>query len=243
MKNILDNVKTIGVLLSVLFGISLINYLFVFHVEGFSWNTVFLIVLFVGSFVGSLAVICLQDWGRVVLVLAHAFLAVYFIKPYLIMDNILSIGYVSISIIIILFFTQEQTKTRFLVKGGKVDWKSILVVDDDETLLRTIRPILITHGYSVLTANTGESGLQVAISQKPDLIILDVILPGMIGRKVCENLKSNPATKNIPVVFLTAKDSAYDIQAEMDVGGEAHLTKPVNAKALIETIRNVLKMR
>ena len=136
------------------------------------------------------------------------------------------------NIVVFLYFSQTKIKLQF--HSGKFDkWRSILVVDDDETIIKTVRPILISHGCSVLTASSGEGGLQIALTQKPDLIVLDVILPGIKGREVCKKLKEDERTKDIPIVFLTAKNSPEDIQAEMDVGAEAHLTKPVNAKALI----------
>ncbi len=120
-------------------------------------------------------------------------------------------------------------------------WKSILVVDDDETLLKTIRPILMKEGYSVLTAATGETGYNVAINQKPDLIILDVILPGIKGRELCQKIKTTPETKDIPVIFLTAKFSEDDVKAELEAGASAHLTKPIEQKVLFSTIKKFLK--
>jgi len=133
-----------------------------------------------------------------------------------------------------------------LVLGGgtsskiKMKWKSILIIDDDEILIRTVRPMLMSNGYSVLTSNTGEEGLRVAKAQKPDLILLDVIMPGMKGRDVCQALKESDDTKNIPVVFLTAKDSQEDIDAELAAGGEAHLTKPVNREGMLSTIQTII---
>jgi len=116
-----------------------------------------------------------------------------------------------------------------------------LVVDDDETVVKTIRPLLINHGYSVLTANNGETGLEIARTQKPDLIILDVILPGIKGREVCHELKSDPKTRNIPVIFLTAKDSPDDEAAELQAGALAHLVKPVDHKELLATLDRILR--
>ena len=75
---------------------------------------------------------------------------------------------------------------------------------------------------------------------KPDLIILDVILPGIKGREVCLRLKENKDTRDIPVMFLTAKDSPDDIKAEKEVGGICHLTKPVDNKQLISEIEKIL---
>ena len=116
----------------------------------------------------------------------------------------------------------------------------VLVIDDDETLTRTIQAILKSYGYTVLVARSGEEGLEVAQKEIPDLIILDVILPKMKGREVCKKIKESPDTKDIPVIFLTAKDSSDDIEAEMAAGAVTHLTKPVYANSLLSTLRRVL---
>lgn len=117
----------------------------------------------------------------------------------------------------------------------------VLVIDDDPVFLRTLQKVLLNNGYSVLTAATGEQGLQVAKLQAPDLILLDVILPGIKGREVCSILKESDQTKNIPVIFLTAKNSPDDVDAEMAAGGTSHLTKPVNTKLLLIEIKNALQ--
>jgi CheY-like chemotaxis protein len=120
-------------------------------------------------------------------------------------------------------------------------WQSILIVDDDETSQKITRGILLKAGYSVLTADSGEEGLRIAQEKKPSLILLDVIMPKMKGREVCQQLKEFPDTANIPVVFLTAKNSPDDVKAEMEVGAQAHLTKPVNPEQLITVVREVLE--
>ena len=119
-------------------------------------------------------------------------------------------------------------------------WQSVLVIDDDETITKTIRPVLISNGFSVLSASTGEDGLRIAREQKPDLILLDVIMPGIKGRDVCKKLKDDIRTKNIPVIFLTAKNSEDDVQAELEAGAVAHLTKPVDYQMLLEKLSNIL---
>ena len=138
-----------------------------------------------------------------------------------------------------LFFNQK--KVKFRIKG---DWqnirKSILLVDDDDSFQRIMKRILLPNGYSVLTATTGERGLQTAKNQKPDLILLDVILPGIKGRELCNMLKKDPETMDIPVIFLTAKDSPDDIDAEIAAGAVSHITKPIEAKSLLEELKRVL---
>ena len=118
--------------------------------------------------------------------------------------------------------------------------KKILLVDDDAGVHFIATPILTRQGYDVISAKTGEQGLQLALDHRPDLIILDVILPGIKGREVCARLKKNPKTQNIPVVFLTAKNSPDDIKAELELGAVAHITKPLDSHKVLEEVRHIL---
>jgi two-component system, OmpR family, alkaline phosphatase synthesis response regulator PhoP len=119
--------------------------------------------------------------------------------------------------------------------------KKILLVDDDLGVHLIATPILVQGGYSVISARTGEQGFQLALSERPDLIILDVIMPGIKGRQLCEKIKSYDVLKDTPVVFLTAKDSEDDLKAELDAGAATHLTKPIDSARLLETIRVLCK--
>ncbi|MDD3374313.1 MAG: response regulator [Candidatus Omnitrophica bacterium] len=118
--------------------------------------------------------------------------------------------------------------------------QTILIIDDDRGMVKLLESGLAQVGYQVLSANTGEGGLQIAENKEIDLILLDVILPGMKGREVCKKLKENEKTKLIPVIFLTAKDSEDDVKAEMDVGGIAHITKPIDLNGLIPKVMEIL---
>jgi len=118
--------------------------------------------------------------------------------------------------------------------------KKILLVDDDPGVHFIATPILTKQGYDVVSAKTGEQGLQLALNQRPDLIILDVIMPGIKGRELCLKMKSYEVLKNIPVVFLTAKDSDDDIKAELDAGAVTHLTKPIEASQLTSVVKGIL---
>lgn len=122
----------------------------------------------------------------------------------------------------------------------EIHMKKVLIVDDDVSIHKMLEPNLTSNGYHVISAKTGEEGLQMAQENKPDIIILDVILPGMKGRAVCANLKNNPSTKEIPVLFLTSKDSPDDVQAELEAGGIGHLTKPINPQYLVAQIKRLL---
>ena len=118
--------------------------------------------------------------------------------------------------------------------------KKILIVDDDPGLLKILQVNLISHGFTVLTAETGEQGLELIKKDPPDLVILDVILPGIKGREVCKRIKEDSKTKDIPVIFLTAKDSSDDIAAELKLGAIAHLTKPIDFQRLLLELRKIL---
>jgi CheY-like chemotaxis protein len=120
--------------------------------------------------------------------------------------------------------------------------KKVLVIDDDRMLHSMLKPMLEGYGFGVVSALTGEEGLALAASDKPDAIVLDVIMPKMKGREVCKALKASDGTKHIPVFFLTAKDSADDIHAEFEIGAEGHLTKPVNPALLVEMIKKALRV-
>ena len=98
----------------------------------------------------------------------------------------------------------------------------------------------MTDGFQIVTAESGEKGLELAKNQRPDLIILDVLLPGIKGREVCAKLKQDDKTKNIPVIFLTSKKSLDDLKAEAEIGALTHFTKPVDSKKLLEEIKTIL---
>jgi DNA-binding response OmpR family regulator len=118
--------------------------------------------------------------------------------------------------------------------------KKILLVDDDPGVHVVTVPILGQAGYVTVSAKTGEQALHLALYERPDLIILDVIMPGIKGRDLCKKIKAYEVLKNIPIIFLTAKDSEEDVKAELEAGAVAHLTKPVNPIELLNTVDRVL---
>ena len=121
--------------------------------------------------------------------------------------------------------------------------RRILTIEDDPTQRMMIQKTLEKKGYTVLMADSGEKGLEVAFLQKPDLIILDVVMPGIHGEEVCKRLKSDARTKNIPILFLTSMDEPKDIIDHYDLGAEVHLTKPINPKELINQIEITFGLR
>ena len=118
--------------------------------------------------------------------------------------------------------------------------KKILVIDDDPGVHLLLTPLLTKAGYMVTSSRTGEQGLHTALSGRPQLILLDVIMPGIKGRELCAKIKAYDVLKDIPVVFLTAKDSPDDIEAEQAVGGRGHLTKPIDAAEVLSTIKSII---
>ncbi len=116
----------------------------------------------------------------------------------------------------------------------------ILIIDDDKTLQLMLKTVLLSNGFDVVSTFSGEEGLALAESEKPDFIILDVIMPGLKGREVCRRLKANPETKAIPVLFLTSKDSEDDVAAELQAGAVGHVIKPVNSMSLVRKIKQIL---
>lgn len=117
---------------------------------------------------------------------------------------------------------------------------SILVVDDETPFLESLRFSLERQGYRVLTASDGLSGLRVARAEKPDLIILDVMLPGMDGFKVCQALRRD---SDVPVIMLTARDDETDKVVGLELGADDYVTKPFGLRELLARVRAVLRRR
>ena len=114
--------------------------------------------------------------------------------------------------------------------------RTILLVDDDEAIRKVVGFRLKQAGYRVLTASSGEEGLQIAAAQQPDLILLDIMMPKMKGRDACARLKADPKTSRIPVIFLTALGLADHVKAGMDLGAEDYIVKPFESGELKERI-------
>lgn len=117
----------------------------------------------------------------------------------------------------------------------------ILVVDDEEDILELVRYNLTREGYNVLCASTGEEGLNTAKSKLPDLIILDLMLPGIDGLDVARSLKNDSNTKDIPIIMLTAKGEEADIVTGLEMGADDYLSKPFSPRILIARIKAVLR--
>jgi DNA-binding response OmpR family regulator len=118
---------------------------------------------------------------------------------------------------------------------------NILVVEDDEIVARTVERSLRGHEFRVTLANSGVEGLKVARRLATDLILLDVIMPGMDGYSVCREVRADPLLANIPILFLTAKAKDEDRIAGFLAGADDYLTKPFNIDELILRIRAIMR--
>jgi len=116
----------------------------------------------------------------------------------------------------------------------------ILVVDDEIYIVHILDFSLGMEGYEVVTALDGEEGLAKAIEFKPDLIVLDIMMPKMDGYETCKALKSDERTKNTPVILLSAKGRNVDMQTGYDVGADEYITKPFSPRKLVDRINAML---
>jgi DNA-binding response OmpR family regulator len=116
----------------------------------------------------------------------------------------------------------------------------ILLIDDHRTVLRLLEAILKLKGYDLLYAENGQQGMVMARQERPDLILLDVMMPEIDGFKVCQYLKSQPDTAAIPVVFLTARGAEDDLAAGRRAGAQGFMTKPFLAREVLDTVERLL---
>ena len=121
------------------------------------------------------------------------------------------------------------------------DKNKILVIDDSSTNLLLLQCILEAKGYSVITLDSGKKTLQVAIKEQPDLILLDIMMPGLNGFEILESLKVDNLTATIPVIFVTAKTEASDVEHALKSGAAGFIKKPIEMSDLLKKIDTILK--
>ena len=119
----------------------------------------------------------------------------------------------------------------------------ILIVDDSQAQLYALRKILEYADHDVVTAEDGAEGVEKASSEAPDLILMDVVMPGLNGFQATRKISRNPATAKIPVIFVTTKDQESDRVWGMRQGAAAYLTKPVDKGVLLSSITEALEAR
>jgi two-component system, cell cycle response regulator DivK len=119
----------------------------------------------------------------------------------------------------------------------------ILIIEDNEKNLKLVRDVLQVKGYATLEAGTAEDGIPLAIEHKPDLILMDIHLPGMNGIEARKVLRVDPATAEIPVVAVTASVMQQDRKQITEAGFEGYIGKPINLQEFLATVRDMLEGR
>ncbi|MBN1930902.1 MAG: response regulator transcription factor [Desulfobacterales bacterium] len=121
--------------------------------------------------------------------------------------------------------------------------EKILVVDDEEDILELLQYNLVREGYDVIPVASGEKGREIAEREQPDLILLDLMLPGINGLEVTKALKKDLNTQNIPIIMLTAKGEEADIVTGLELGADDYITKPFSPRIVIARIRAVMRRK
>jgi two-component system alkaline phosphatase synthesis response regulator PhoP len=121
-----------------------------------------------------------------------------------------------------------------------VDRKRILVVDDEIYIVHILEFSLTMEGYDVLTASDGEEALKLIDSERPDLVVLDIMMPKLDGYEVCRRLRDDEQFQGLPVILLSAKGRPVDREAGLDAGADDYITKPFSPRKLVEKIRVLL---
>lgn len=131
-----------------------------------------------------------------------------------------------------------KAKQRQTVASGRA---TILVVEDEPDLQDVLQHNLSRNGYTAIIASSGEEAIKLAHRDRPHLILLDLMLPGMDGLDVCRMCKSDPETSAIPIVFLTAKGEESDVVAGLELGADDYIIKPFSPRVLLARLKVVLR--
>ena len=120
---------------------------------------------------------------------------------------------------------------------------SILIIDDEEDIRELLQYNLKKEGFNVMDAENGEKGIQLMKANHPDLVLLDVMMPGMDGIEVCETIRSTPGLEKTLVCFLTARNEDYSQIAGLDAGADDYVSKPIRPKVLVSRINALLRRK
>jgi len=116
----------------------------------------------------------------------------------------------------------------------------ILVVEDEESLLKLVSILFASRGYHVTGVADGRSALEMIAGNRPDLVVLDLMLPEVDGVEVCRHIRRNAETRDLPVLMLTARKSSHDVNAGLNAGADAYITKPFKTAEVMDTIEKLL---
>ena len=118
--------------------------------------------------------------------------------------------------------------------------KKILIIDDTDLMVKLTRDILTEKGYDVVSANNGMDGIRMVMTEKPDLVLLDIVMPGIDGFEVCKMLRQDESNNLMPIIMLTAQGNEEDKLTGLELGADDYITKPFNPRELISRVKNTL---
>ena len=118
--------------------------------------------------------------------------------------------------------------------------KKILLVDDSSTILMIEKMILGKAAYDIVTARDGQEAVEKAVAERPDLVLMDVVMPRMTGFEACQALRSNGATRDIPIIMVTTRGEADSVEAGFESGCNDYVTKPIDSVELLAKLKNFL---
>ncbi len=127
--------------------------------------------------------------------------------------------------------------------GNKVASELILIIEDNEKNRKLVRDVLQVKGYKTIETETAEEGLKLALERSPDLILMDIQLPGMDGITALKQLRADPASKGIPVIAITASAMTHNRQTMLAEGFDGYQTKPISLRGFLDEVQRVLKLK
>jgi len=142
-----------------------------------------------------------------------------------------------------IFINDRSMKRGENVSVNSSSGTTILCIDDDHDILNRLENILTGAGYAVIKATDGKQGIREALERKPDLILLDIVMPGMDGYEICKKIRDNEETKNIPIIFLTAKKEDEDEVKGLKIGAVDYMRKPFHPPIVKSRIRTHLDLK
>jgi two-component system alkaline phosphatase synthesis response regulator PhoP len=128
-----------------------------------------------------------------------------------------------------------------MTNGLSTSRTQIVVIEDEPDIVEVVTYNLKREGYKVLSVNRGDEGLNLVRNQSPNLVVLDLMLPGMDGLSVCQQLKSDPITRDIPIIIVSAKGEESDVVIGLELGADDYLSKPFSPRELLARIKAVLR--
>ncbi|MCG8048275.1 MAG: response regulator [Candidatus Thiodiazotropha endolucinida] len=121
--------------------------------------------------------------------------------------------------------------------------KTILIVDDEPNIVLSVEYLMKREGYQVMTANDGQVAIEMIADTRPDLLILDVMMPRKNGFEVCREIRADPALSGLPILMLSAKGREAEIKKGVSLGADAYITKPFSTHDLVDKVNQLLQSR